>query len=289
MINLTEAHIEEAIEKTLLYYKLFNSGVSLYALHSFLLDQQVTAQQLDSAIQSLLQKKKVLISNDTIFLDKEINSIYNRKNQRLNNRLTKKLLKLLKNIPFISAIAFSGGTANYGIENHEDIDLFIITKPYSVYIVYFMIHIASLLFRSRKILCINYLIDETALEIRIQRDLFTAHQIIALKPFKNETFLHHFLSNNDWVNNHYPNFVIPQSKDHKSSSLYLFFRPFNSILNRFYRLRYKKYFDNSNPASVVLSEHIIKLHTNDYRLKVINEFHHQWNKYIVEKNKVSFS
>jgi len=278
--------IEKAVEKTLLYYKLFNSGVNLHVLHTFLLEQKVSKHELDKTVKSLLDKEKILISDDMIYLNKEIETLYTRKNKPINSKLTQKLLNLLNRVPFVSAIAFSGGTANYGIENHEDIDLFIITKPYTVYIVYLIIHVISLIFRSRKILCVNYLVDEKAIQIQLQRDLFTAHQIIALKPFKNADYLRYFLSSNDWVKKHYPNFIIPESKRLQSSFLYSFFRPFNIMIYFLYRFHYKKYLALAKDGSVLLDEHVIKLHTNDYRMKVINEFHKEWNRYSIERNKI---
>ena len=286
MSDISKNDIEEAIEKTLLYYKLFNSGINLEILHYFLLEQKVSKGELSKALESLIDKKKIVISDEMIYLNKEIETFYNRKNKTVDSKLTQKLLNVLNKVPFVSAIAFSGGTANYGLENHEDIDLFIITKPFTVYVVYLIIHIISLIYRSRKILCINYLVDEKAIQIQLQRDLFTAHQIIALKPFKNADYLRYFLSSNDWVKKHYPNFIIPDTKRLPSSLLYSLFRPFNILINLLYRFRYNKYLVLSKDGSVVLDEHVIKLHTNDYRIKIINEFHNQWKRYSIERNKI---
>ncbi|NJD23174.1 MAG: hypothetical protein FIA82_10985 [Melioribacter sp.] len=286
MSDISKNDIEEAIEKTLLYYKLFNSGINLEILHYFLLEQKVSKEELGKALESLIDKKKIVISDDMIYLNKEIETLYTRKNKTVDSKLTQKLLNVLNKVPFVSAIAFSGGTANYGLENHEDIDLFIITKPFTVYVVYLIIHIISLIYRSRKILCINYLVDEKAIQIQLQRDLFTAHQIIALKPFKNADYLRYFLSSNDWVKKHYPNFIIPDTKRLPSSLLYSLFRPFNILINLLYRFRYNKYLVLSKDGSVVLDEHVIKLHTNDYRVKIINEFHNQWKRYSIERNKI---
>jgi hypothetical protein len=284
--DVSEIDIEEALEKTLLYSKLFNSGVKINELHSFLLEREVTKEQLEIAIKSLLAKNLISINDGTVILNRSIEHFYKRKNKTLDGRLINNLLKILRKIPFISTIAFSGGTANYGIENHEDIDLFIITKPYTVYIVYFIIHMAALLLKSRKIVCTNYLIDEKEIQIKRQHDLYTAHQIITLVPFKNKSFLNHFLNHNEWVKSHYPNFALPESMRYKNSIIFIIFRPFNLIFKFLYRFRYKKYLSLSNNGEIVLSEHVIKLHTNDYRLKILNEFQNQWEKYTSEKNDV---
>ena len=277
--------IEEVVEKTLLYYKLFNSGINLCVLHYFLLEQKISKEELDDAIKSLLGKDKILISGGMIYLNREIKVLYSPKSKTIDSKLTQKLLNILHRVPFISTIAFSGGTANYGIENHEDIDLFIITKPYTVYLVYLIIHLISLIFRSRKLLCINYLVDEKAIEIKSQRDLYTAHQIIALKPFKNANYLYYFLRSNDWVKKHYPNFIIPETNNIQSSYIYTFFRFSNILMNKLYRFHYKKYLASTKDGSVILDEHVIKLHTHDYHTKIINEFNNNWTRYSVERNK----
>jgi len=286
LLDNSEIEIQKALEKTLLYSKLFNSGVKINELHSFLLEREVTKEQLESAIKSLLAKNLIYINEGTVILNRKIELFYTRKNKTINVNLISKLLKILQQIPFISTIAFSGGTANYGIENHEDIDLFIITKPYTVYIVYFIIHITALLLKSREIVCTNYLIDEKEIQIKQQHDLYTANQIITLVPFKNKSFLNHFLNRNEWVKSHYPNYTTPESMRYKKSALFIIFRPFNLIFKFLYRFRYKKYLNQSNNSEIILSEHIIKLHTHDYRLKVLNEFQKQWDKYINEKNDV---
>jgi hypothetical protein len=51
--DVSEIDIEEALEKTLLYSKLFNSGVKINELHSFLLEREVTKEQLEIAIKSV--------------------------------------------------------------------------------------------------------------------------------------------------------------------------------------------------------------------------------------------
>ncbi|MGE5399634.1 MAG: glycosyltransferase family 4 protein [Ignavibacteriales bacterium] len=281
--NASQTEVETAVQKTLLYYKLFNSGLSVDILYSYLLNLKVTRHQLNNAIVSLLKKNIISISENILCLNTEINKFYIRKNNSPDRKLTERLLRLLKNVPFITAIAFSGGTANYGLENHDDIDLFIITRPFTVYIVYMLIHFISLVLKSRNVLCVNYLVDENAAEIKIQRDLFTAHQIIALKPFKNEKYFNYFLYINSWILDYYPNYIIPELVSQRSSPLYNLFRPFNWVLWKLYRMWYKQIINSADEESVILTCDIMKLHTNNYRKKVVAEFETQWAEYLNRK------
>ncbi len=285
--NDTYQDTETAIEKTLLYYKLFNSGICNNLLHQFLIGKHVSGNELDAAVSSLLSKGIVFQYDNLIQLNIDDIKFYTRTKHKLDKNISYKLLQFINKTPFISSVAFSGGTANYGLLNHEDIDLFIITKPYTVYIVYFILHIYSLLMKSRKILCMNYLVDEKAMYINTNQDIYTAHQIISLKPYKNKLLINQFLNENRWVNNYYPNFHIPKSEKNQDSSFYLLISPLNSLIKLIYRKWYKKYLTTGFNSSVVLTEHVIKLHTKDYRSSVIEEFEHQWEKYSRRKDKTA--
>lgn len=286
--NASQTEVETAVQKTLLYYKLFNGGLNYDLLFQLLLDIKVTRQQLNDAIASLLEKNIISISENILFLNIKINYFYTPKSKSPDNKLTERLLRILKKIPFITAIAFSGGTAIYGLDNHDDIDLFIITKPFTVYIVYALIHIISLALKSRNILCVNYLIDENAVEINIHRDIFTAQQIIALKPFKNRDYFNYFLYRNSWILDYYPNYNITEHTFRSYSRWYNILRPINWILEKLYRRRYKNIIDLAGDKSIVLTSNIMKLHTNNYRRKVITEFENQWSEYLYRKEKLNF-
>jgi glycosyltransferase involved in cell wall biosynthesis len=278
--DVPHAEVETAVQKTLLYYKLFNGGLSIDAIHTYLLDLKVSRRQLDEAVESLIQRRIVNLSKNILSLNADVRSFYVRKQKSLDGKLTSRLLKILNNIPFITAIAFSGGTANYGLENHDDIDLFIITKPYTIYLVYLLIHAISLVMKCRNILCINYLVDENAVEINLHRDLYTAHQIIALKAFKNGKFLQYFLNKNSWIVDHYPNYPIPDSRYPDSSTVYTLFRPVNWLLKIIYQRWYREVIGRADQGSIVLSDNVMKLHTRDYRNTVITEFEMQWLEYM---------
>lgn len=278
--DVSKPEVETAVERTLLYYKLFDGGIRGEALHAFLLDLEVTPGQLDHAVCALIDRGIVSCDNATLCLKADICPFYVRKPRSLDGERSRQLLAVLRALPFITAIAFSGGTANYGLDRHDDIDLFIVTKPFTVYLVYLMIHVISLVTRSRHILCINYLVDEQAAEITINRDLYTAHQIIALKSYKNDHYLRHFLHTNAWVTHHYPNFPMPGDNGYRGGSIvYALFRPINWALRMLYRRWYRITIQESNESSIVLSEHVMKLHTRDYRAKVISEFETRWQEY----------
>ena len=281
------SNVETAVEKTLLYYKIFNSGIEEKKLHPFLMEEHATSKQVNKAVDSLITRGTIYRKGDFLYLNYPAIPFYSKKNNGPNQKTVQMLLKFLKIVPFISSIAFSGGTAIYGPGNHDDIDLFIIAKPFTVYIVYVIIHIFSFLLKSRRILCTNYLIDEKALPVNVNRDIYTAHQIITLRPYKNESMMINFLNENKWVLRHYPNFEILQQQVYEISRLHILLSPINKILEKLYRIWYRKYIRLSRNNSVILKTHVIKLHTNDYRDKVITEFIKQWDRYNRSKSEKS--
>jgi glycosyltransferase involved in cell wall biosynthesis len=269
---------EEAVEKTLLYSNLFNSGIKKEDLHKSVFDVEMNKVELERILLKLYIQNKIYFENDIAYLN--YSSPPNNKPKKKPNQLkNKKALRLLGLIPFISSVSFSGGTAFYGYKDHNDIDLFIITKPNALYIVYALIHVLSLLFKVRKELCANYLIDERGMEIKYPRDFYAAHQIISLQSIKNEKLLNCFFNQNKWIKKYFPNFSWEHSEIDRTMRNN-FFIPLNKALKFLYRLIYKKQLkENQNKTSILLEELSIKLHTNDNRQKITQEFFNAWKDY----------
>ena len=271
---------EEAIEKTLLYSHLFNGGLHKKDLHKFLFDVKISEDQFEKALVNLNGLNKINFKNDNVSLNYRNIKIYNKIQKKLEEKEIKKTLRIIKNIPFISCICFSGGTANYGIENHDDIDLFIITKPNSIFIVYLLIHVLSKIFNLRKTLCANFLIDETSLEIKDQHDYYTAHQIASLIPFRNAEMLNWFKQNNNWIKSFFPNFEYEKADVKISGGFYFLLKPLNKLLKYFYRFLYKGNIQKDSSDSIKLEERCIKLYTNDHRIKTLYAFNREWKNYL---------
>ncbi len=283
---------EEAIEKTLLYSHLFNGGLHKKDLFTYLFDIKINEEQFEKALSGLILSNRIYLNNDNVSLNYRNINIYKKENKELGKRKITKSLKIIKIIPFISCICFSGGTANYGIENHNDIDLFIITKPHSLYLVYLIIHILSKIFKLRKQLCANFLIDETAMEIKEQHDYYTAHQIVFLVPFKNSGLLNLFRKYNSWTKDFFPNYEqifsnqIPPEK--KPYNFYLLLKPVNILFKNFYRLLYRNYLKKDFKGAVKLDDNCIKLYTNDHRIKIMEAFNKEWKEYLKVKRSIIY-
>ncbi len=283
---------EEAIEKTLLYSHLFNGGLHKKDLYTYLFDIKINEEQFEKALSGLILSNRIYLNNDNVSLNYQNINIYKKEIKKLGKDRIKKSLRIIKNIPFISCICFSGGTANYGIENHNDIDLFIITKPYALYFVYLTIHILSKIFKLRKQLCANFLIDETAMEIRDQHDYYTAHQIVSLIPYKNLGWLNLFRQFNYWIKDFFPNYIQDFSNHSpavkKPDNIYLLLKPLNLLLKYFYRVLYRNYLKKDDEGAIKLDDKCIKLYTNDHRIKIMDAFNREWKEYLKVKRSIMY-
>jgi glycosyltransferase involved in cell wall biosynthesis len=270
--NQPASVVNNAVEKTLLYSSLFNGGLSFDELNRNLFDIKCSPRQLSTAINLLLGENKIINLEGNLKLNLPYSIIYEKRSKKLSHRKAGIILNFISKIPFISMIAFSGGTAHYGITEHDDIDLFIITKPYMLYIVYSIIHLGSLLLGIRKELCANFLVDENSLDIEGIKDFFVAHQIISLIPFKNKEMLNYFMLRNSWVKEFFPNVEISSKVYPVSSKFFVVFRPFNLLLGLLYKLKYGRIAKRLLSSSVIVKEHYLKLHTNDHRNKIVSRF-----------------
>lgn len=287
-INVTKAvKTSEAVEKTLLYANLFNSGVKTDDLHKKLFDVKADSDEIGIAIQRLLCEDKILVNGNYIYLKNSRYKYYDKRKLQIGRRRFSQLMNALNKVPFVSAIAFSGGSANYNEEDHDDIDLFIITKPNTIYIVYFIIHLFSLVFKARKQICVNHMIDETNLVVNSPRDFFVAHQIISLKPFKNEKLIDKFRNRNEWIKDFFPNIHFSGVSEAAASKLFLLLTPVNKAIKYFYRMRYRqKLVRFGKQGSLMLNDDIIKLHTNDHRSRISLLFDEAWNDYRINYKSV---
>ncbi len=271
---------EEAIEKSLVYSNIFNSGINKSELPKAIFDAKINREELNPVLLKLTYEGKIINNDDYIKIVSPNDDYYKETKTKTDNLSVKRILRIIDSIPFISAVCFSGGTAHYGIEGHDDVDLFIITRANTVNIVYFIIHLLSLIYRVRSKFCANYLLDESCLKLDNQRDFYTAHQIISLKTYQDNGALGLFKFRNGWVNDFFPNFEITSTDYRSRIIIYKIFIPLNKVIKSFYKLLYRvKIKTQSDSGSLYFTDHSIKLHTNDHREKIIKVFYKAWEEY----------
>jgi len=193
-----------------------------------------------------------------------------------------RVIAALAALPFVRALALSGGTAHRNARGGDDIDLFVVTAAGRVFTTYTLLFLASRLTHTRGIVCPNYLVDENNLQIAYHHDLFTAHQALSLVPIAGlDTFDRFVAANQDWVRGFYPAYTprppateIPPSGLQRIAErgLGLAGEVVERFLGTIWRFHLGRRAARAPRADVVVSGGILKLHLSDHRRRVLARF-----------------
>jgi len=119
----------------------------------------------------------------------------------------RRILSVVAAMPFVRMVALSGSLAHLNAERSADLDLFVITAPHRVWSVTLSLLVIARLFGWRRRMCLNYVISEDALRVE-PPDLFSANQIIHLRPILGHDVFARFVEANPFVRETYPNFAL---------------------------------------------------------------------------------
>ncbi len=204
--------IEEAIISVLKYYGLFSYPLKSSEIRRFL-GIKATQDEVDTALSVMLERKDIFISSHG-FYSTERNENWS-KNRLQGNERAEDLLnrshKYIKNIirfPFVRSVAISGSLSKYYTDEDADIDYFIITAKNRLWIARTLLHFYkkfTFLKRNEHYYCMNYFVDETALEID-QKNIYSAIETVTLIPFYNKEIISELKKlNKSWVDDFLPN------------------------------------------------------------------------------------
>jgi hypothetical protein len=119
----------------------------------------------------------------------------------------RRILSIVAGMPFVRMVALSGSLAHLNAEASADLDLFVITAPRRVWSVTLSLLVIARWFGWRRRLCLNYVISEAALRVE-PADLYSANQIIHLRPVLGHEVFARFVDSNPFVREIYPNFEV---------------------------------------------------------------------------------
>ncbi|MGH9221327.1 MAG: hypothetical protein ACRD1W_18625 [Vicinamibacterales bacterium] len=119
----------------------------------------------------------------------------------------RRILSVVAAMPFVRMVALSGSLAHLNAERSADLDLFVITAPHRVWSVTLSLLVIARLFGWRRRMCLNYVISEAAMRVE-PPDLFSANQIIHLRPVLGGDVFARFVDANPFVREIYPNFAL---------------------------------------------------------------------------------
>ena len=117
----------------------------------------------------------------------------------------RRVCAMVAGLPFVRMVALSGSLAHLNAERSADVDLFVITAANRVWFVTVVALLVSKIMGWRQRLCLNYVVSEQDLAIA-PADLFSANQIIHLRPVMGWATYQRFVDANPFVARTYPNF-----------------------------------------------------------------------------------
>lgn len=211
---------ENSILKVLAWFDLFNYPLTLAEIH-FFLDQPLTQEKLNAQLQKLEERHIVYRPGGFYSLqsDEALAARRNKGNQRAGKLLViaHRVARLLYHFPYVRGIGISGSLSKNFADEKSDIDLFIITSSNRLWIARTMMYFLrklSFLGGWQHWFCMNYYIDEDALNIK-EQNIFTATELITLIPVCGNGVFSRFYNENSWAKNHYSNYIVklPVYKD----------------------------------------------------------------------------
>jgi hypothetical protein len=200
---------ELAIARSVIYASLFDYPLTLAQLHHTLIESDQTQAEILAVYDGSARLQTIVQHRDGFFFPAGRADLIaeRRRREARSHRFLRQhdtLLRLLCAIPFTRLVALSGSVAHFNLEPDGDLDLFIVTRGRRVWTVTVALLVLTRLLRRRRIVCANFVLADSHLVLEPQ-DLFTANQLLHLKPLIGADVLDSFLAANPFVTRVYPN------------------------------------------------------------------------------------
>lgn len=212
--------IDSAVHNTV---RTSQKGILHALLYFDIFDYPLREEEIETfspiQIHDLRDSLDELVRNEIVYQFEGYYTLHNNRNSVLRrltgNRLAEQRLstariisKWISIFPFVRAVLLSGSISKGFMDEHSDIDYFIITEPRRLWIVRTAMAFARRIFflNSRRLFCTNYFIDCDHLEIS-EKNIFTAVEVATLKPMFGKKFVQDFQKSNQWCDEYLPNRV----------------------------------------------------------------------------------
>jgi hypothetical protein len=277
---------ELAVLRSVIYASLFDYPLSIEQLQAGLLGVQADAITIDAWWRESDLLQATVERRDGWYFPAGRSDLIATRGRReaLSRELLKRdqrILSLVARLPFVRMVALSGSLAHLNAEGSADLDLFVITAPNRVWSVTVITLILAKLLGWRRRLCLNYVVSERAMQIEPQ-DLFSANQIIHLRPVSGHDVFARFVKSNGFVRTFYPNFELPAPKPPSPYAPRPFFERVLAfgiapIAERLARALYGWHLERRAAAwqsrdQVRLEPECLKLHTSSHRISTLQKF-----------------
>jgi hypothetical protein len=283
---------ELAIARSVIYASLFDYPLTIEQLHHTLIESDQTRLEILAVYDGSEFLQGIVEHRDGFFFPvgrRDLIAERRRREARSDAFLTQHqlALRLMCALPFTRLVALSGSVAHRNMEPDGDLDLFIVTRGTRVWTVTVALLVLTRLIRRRRSVCANFVLADSHLALD-QHDLFTANQVIHLRPLIGGEVIDEFRAANPFVTRCYPNSHArsPQAPlvDVRSRGLGVVKRVLEAVLGvpsplieevcrRAYAWHLRRRAGSwRSPDQVQLQPDYLKLHTQSHRRSVLDRF-----------------
>src|SRR4051794_442878 len=200
---------ELAIARSVIYASVFDYPLTLEQLHRTLVESDQSVPEIMAVYDGSDMLQHMIEYRDGYFFPIGRADLVGERARRealsrafLQQHRT--VLQLIAAVPYTRLVALSGSVAHCNLEPTGDLDLFVITKGQRVWTVTVAILLLAKLLHRRRAVCANFILADSHLALE-QQDLFTANQVIHLRPLIGAATLAAFVAANPFVKRTYPN------------------------------------------------------------------------------------
>jgi hypothetical protein len=289
--------LKQRVVETLLYFNIFNYPLKSSEVFNFLHTNGIIEQDVKRILDLLTEQNVIhrrddfysIQSGETVFLRRVQGNIEARKNLPIAQQTA----NFIGKFPFVRSVMASGSLSKEYMDEHSDLDFFIVTAPGRLWISRMLLVTYKRVFlrNSHKHFCVNYFIDSDHLEIE-EKNLFTATELATVLPLYGCKYYPILLAKNQhWLNKQFPNFkprVIGKFNDQKvvfkiitETLLNILGGPvldkiFMNVTQRRWKKMYRpNYKDEDFRIAFKSRKHASKNHPRNFQKKVMESYHLQ--------------
>jgi len=208
--------LDAAIVATIAYSDVFDMPLERDRLGPFLIGVPADEAALDGALETLANEGGISIENDLLYLPgrEEVLVVHAERTQRATEMWSDAQLwgKRLGRLPFVRAVAITGGLACDSVADHDDIDFLIVTKPGRLWLTRLLCVMLVHIGRTRGVdLCPNYLVAEDSLALA-ERTSYTARELAQMVDIVGPDVLDAMRLENGWLTDYLPNASLSGSR-----------------------------------------------------------------------------
>lgn len=280
--------IRRNILKTLVYHDIFSYPLTFAQLSEYLItEESIQQKDIKREVSYLLKQQMICFYKGYYCLSGRelIIPAYIQRLRESREKFTSaaKIFNLLSRIPTIRFLAISGSLARNNANKGDDIDLFVITAPKTIWITRLVILSVLQLMGRRRVrgerdvqnkFCVNFFMDTDTLSFPLEKhDLYTAFELSQIRPVVDkENILWTLYMRNSWMRQFLAHKPLPVYTYNKlniiDKILILLFSLCEGISRR---LQWK--IMHKHITTETVNRHQAAFHPLDYRKTTILTFH----------------